>query len=153
MKIILSFLRTYWPQVVCVVAFVALLLLLSGCTTTKYVEVERVRTDTAYVAKIQRDSVWLHDSVFVERFFRGDTVFELRDRWHVKYVERLRTDTVFRQRVDSVPVPYAVEVEVERKLSWWQRLRMGLGSVALAGLIVLVVYGCWRIRDKLLVRK
>lgn len=150
MKKILSFLRTHWPQVVCVVAFVALLLLLSGCTTTKYVEVERVRTDTAYVAKIQRDSVWLHDSVFVERFLRGDTVFELRDRWHTKYVERVRVDTMVRVRVDSVPKPYPVEKLVEKDLSWWQRLRMGIGSVALAGLIGLVVYGCWRIRDKLI---
>lgn len=150
MKRILSFLRTFWPYVLCAVSVVALLLLLSGCTTTKYVEVERVRTDTAYVAKIQRDSVWLHDSVFVERFLRGDTVFELRDRWHVKYVERLRTDTVYRQRVDSVPVPYAVEVEVEKKLSWLERLMMFLGSVSSGALLVLVVYGCWRIRDKLL---
>ena len=108
------------------------LLLLTGCRTTRYVEVERVRTDTAYVSKIQRDSVWLHDSVMVERFLRGDTVFELRDRWHVKYVERVRTDTVYRQRAEIIPKPYPVEVE--RRLSWWQRLRLWLGNVALVAL-------------------
>lgn len=118
-------------------------LLLQGCRTPAPTIVERVRTDTAYVSKIQRDSVWLHDSVMVERWLRGDTVFEFRDRWHVKYVERLRVDTVYRARVDSVPVPYEVEKEVPAQLSWWQRLRLGLGSAVLLGLVGLVG---WRLR-------
>lgn len=118
-------------------------LLLQGCRTPAPTIVERVRTDTAYVSKIQRDSVWLHDSVMVERWLRGDTVFEFRDRWHVKYVERLRVDTVYRARVDSVPVPYEVVKEVPAQLSWWQRLRLGLGSAVLLGLVGLVG---WRLR-------
>ena len=118
-------------------------LLLQGCRTPAPTIVERVRTDTAYVSKIQRDSVWLHDSVMVERWLRGDTVFEFRDRWHVKYVERLRTDTVYRARVDSVPVPYEVEKLVERQLTWWQRLRLGIGSAVLIGLVGFVA---WRLR-------
>lgn len=122
---------------------VAVALLLQGCRTPAPTIVERVRTDTAYVSKIQRDSVWLHDSVMVERWLRGDTVFEFRDRWHVKYVERLRVDTVYRARVDSVPVPYEVVKEVERRLSWWQRLRLGLGSAVLLGLVGFVG---WRLR-------
>lgn len=118
-------------------------LLLQGCRTPAPTIVERVRTDTAYVSKIQRDSVWLHDSVMVERWLRGDTVFEFRDRWHVKYVERLRVDTVYRARVDSVPVPYEVVKEVERRLSWWQQLRLWLGSAVLLGLVGFVG---WRLR-------
>ena len=124
-------------------AMVVAALLLQGCRTPAPTIVERVRTDTAYVSKIQRDSVWLHDSVMVERWLRGDTVFEFRDRWHVKYVERLRTDTVYRARVDSVPVPYEVEKLVERQLTWWQRLRLGIGSAVLIGLVGFVA---WRLR-------
>ena len=124
-------------------AMVAVALLLQGCRTPAPTIVERVRTDTAYVSKIQRDSVWLHDSVMVERWLRGDTVFEFRDRWHVKYVERLRVDTVYRARVDSVPVPYEVEKEVPAQLSWWQRLRLWLGSAVLIGFVGFVG---WRLR-------
>lgn len=124
-------------------AMLVAVLLLQGCRTPAPTIVERVRTDTAYVSKIQRDSVWLHDSVMVERWLRGDTVFEFRDRWHVKYVERLRVDTVYRARVDSVPVPYEVVKEVPAQLSWWQRLRLGLGSAVLIGLVGFVG---WRLR-------
>lgn len=114
-------------------------LLLQGCRTPAPTIVERVRTDTAYVSKIQRDSVWLHDSVFFA--LTGDTV--RIERWRTKYVERLRVDTVYRARVDSVPVPYEVVKEVERRLSWWQRLRLGLGSAVLIGLVGFVG---WRLR-------
>lgn len=139
-------LRVFWPYVLCVAVVLVVVFAFASCTTTKFVEVEKVVKDTTYITKQQRDSVWLHDSVFVA--LTGDTV--RIEKWHTKFVERLRTDTVYRQRVDSVPVPYAVEVEVEKKLSWLERLMMFLGSVTSGALLVLVVYGCWRIRDKLL---
>lgn len=120
-------------------AMVAVALLLQGCRTPAPTIVERVRTDTAYVSKIQRDSVWLHDSVFFA--LTGDTV--RIERWRTKYVERLRVDTVYRARVDSVPVPYEVVREVERRLSWWQRLRLGIGSAVLLGLVGFVG---WKLR-------
>lgn len=123
--------------------FFAAAMLLQGCRTSGPAVVERVRTDTLRMVTERRDSVWLHDSVFVERFLRGDTVFVFQDRWHTKFVERVLTDTVYRVRVDSVPVPCEVVKEVERELSWWQRFRMGLGSVVLIGVIG---FGAYRLR-------
>lgn len=71
----------------------------------KVVEQERVRTEWRDRLRIERDSIYLHDSVLIER--RGDTVF--RDRWHVRTQRFYRHDTVYLSRVDSVP--YTVYIE------------------------------------------
>ena len=119
-------------------------LLLTACTTTKVVTVERVRTDTLRLVKQQRDSIYLHDSTLIRE--KGDTI--LIERWHTQYRERLRIDTMYQSRVDSVPVPYPVEVEVEKKLSWWQRTQMYAGDAMLLLLLGGVVYGVIRLRLK-----
>ena len=49
--------------------------LLVGCTTTRYVPVPSVSVDSVYVDRFHRDSVYLHDSVFVNQYSKGDTVF------------------------------------------------------------------------------
>ena len=106
------------------------LTLFASCTTTKYVEVERVSHDTTYVSKHSRDSIYLHDSVHVKE--KGDTVWV--ERWHTQWRERTKTDTVYKSRVDSVPAPYPVDkrVEVEKQLTWWQTLQIWLGRIVLA---------------------
>ena len=52
------------------------LFFLFGCTKTEYITVEKVRTDTAFVMKWQRDSVWLHDSVYVTE--KGEYIMKIR---------------------------------------------------------------------------
>ena len=119
----------------CLIILVALLLV--GCKTKeRVVTVEKVRTDTTYITKHQRDSVWLHDSIHVTE--KGDTI--RIERWHTKYVEKATHDTLYQHKTDSVPVPYPVEKLVERELSWWQQTRMHLGEalLALAGIAVVV---------------
>ena len=112
-------------------------LLLVGCKTKeKVVTVEKVRNDTTYITKHQRDSVWLHDSIHVTE--KGDTI--RIERWHTKYVEKATHDTLYQATHDTIPQPYPVEKLVERKLSWWQQTRMHLGEalLALAGIAVAV---------------
>ena len=119
----------------CIVILVALLLV--GCKTKeKVVTVEKVRNDTTYITKHQRDSVWLHDSIHVTE--KGDTI--RIERWHTKYVERATHDTLYQATHDTIPQPYPVEKLVERELSWWQQTRMHLGEalLALAGIAVAV---------------
>lgn len=119
----------------CLVILVALLLV--GCKTKeKVVTVEKVRNDTTYITKHQRDSVWLHDSIHVTE--KGDTI--RIERWHTKYVEKATHDTLYQATHDTIPQPYPVEKLVERELSWWQQTRMHLGEalLALAGIAVVV---------------
>ena len=119
----------------CLIILVALLFV--GCKTKeKVVTVEKVRNDTTYITKHQRDSVWLHDSIHVTE--KGDTI--RIEKWHTKYIEKATHDTLYQHKTDSVPVPYPVEKLVERDLSWWQQTRMHLGEalLALAGIAVAV---------------
>ena len=119
----------------CLIILVAVLLV--GCKTKeRVVTVEKVRNDTTYITKHQRDSVWLHDSIHVTE--KGDTI--RIERWHTKYVEKATHDTLYQHKTDSVPVPYPVEKLVERELTWWQQTRMHLGEalLALAGIAVVV---------------
>ena len=126
--------------------FLMLLAWLTSCTTTKYVEVERIRTDTTYITKWQKDSVWLHDSIHIRE--RGDTV--RIEKWHTQWRDRLRVDTIYQATHDTIPQPFPVETikEVPAELSWWQRLRIWIGNIGLIAILgVIGYYGVklWRV--------
>ena len=120
-------------QALSVVVLLAVAAVLGSCTTTKYVEVPKVHTDTLYVSKTQKDSIYLHDSVFVNQWKSGDTIYQTRDRWRTEWRDRLVTDTVLHMVTDTVAKPYPViqEKKVEAALTWWQRFRMMLGDIAI----------------------
>jgi len=105
--------------------------LLMGCTTTKYVPVVEHRTDTLMKYSTIRDSIYMSDSIYVSDFVRDDTVYKTVDRWHTRYVERIRTDTLYQSLTDSIPVPYPVVKEVprERKPVEWVVLMSGLLAI------------------------
>ena len=106
-------------------------LLLTGCTTTKYVPVETVRIDTMKVTKYERDSIYIHDSTIVRE--KGDTM--LIEKWHTRWRDRWMHDTVYQSRVDSIPKPYPVEKRVPAELSWWQQTRLHLANILLYALL------------------
>ena len=123
-----------------IVAFIvgiALCALFGSCTTTEYVTVEKIKHDTTYVSKVQRDSIWLHDSIYMKEWMKGDTVYRDVDRWHTKYIEKQVHDTVYKARVDSVPKPYPVIKEVEKPLSRRDHMIMCIGVFAIIGAL------CW----------
>ena len=121
-----------WGLWICVLMMVALWL--TSCTTTRVVTVEKVKTDTTYITKHQRDSVWLHDSIHVTE--RGDTI--RIEKWHTKYIEREVHDTLYRAKTDSIPVPYEVIKEVPRKSTWFERIMFCTGIIAILCLILFV---------------
>ena len=125
--------------------------LVSSCAVKeRVVTVERVRTDTLREIRNIRDSIYLHDSVFIKQYERGETVFVEKERWHTRYQDRLLMDTMYVSRMDSVPVPHPVETLVERQLSWWQRTQMYAGDVFLLVLLGGVVYGVIRMKKGIL---
>ena len=122
--------------VLLVILVVLICLLFASCTKTEYIAVEKVRNDTTYINKVQRDSIYLHDSTFVK--MAGDTVWI--ERWHTKWQNHLEHDTVYKARTDSVPVPYPVTKYVEKNLSWMQKTLMGAGILSLMALIVFIAF-------------
>jgi len=124
---------------------VVVMAVMCGCTTTKYITVERVTHDTTYVAKHQRDSIWLHDSIRMSE--KGDTI--LIEKWHTKYVEREVHDTLYQAKIDSIPAPYQVTEYVEKPLGWWPKMLIWIGIIALMVVIVIVV---WKLKRFLPIR-
>lgn len=125
--------------------FVFMLSLIAGCKShERVVVVETVRADTLRLSRNIRDSVWLHDSIYIRD--KGDTMFI--ERWHTRWRDRTVHDTTYVSKTDSVPVPYPVEVKVPRELSWWQRLRMHAGGVALSLLAIWLGVQIWKIYKK-----
>jgi hypothetical protein len=139
-----SALKTAWWAFVGIIIMLFIAAALSGCTTTKYVEIEKIRTDTTYITKLQKDSVWIHDSVEVK--IKGDSV--LIERWHTKYKEKIVRDTTYVAKHDTIPQPYPVEKLVEKKLSWFQQTEIWAGRVILTILAGLVLSAILRIKKK-----
>ena len=126
--------------IVIIFVMFALCAILGSCTTTEYVTVEKVRTDTVRVNHTERDSIYLHDSVYVKEWMKGDTVYRDVDRWHTKYVESIRHDTVYKSNTDTVQAYYEVVKEVPQKLSKWEKNLMAIGFMAIIGIVVFIIY-------------
>lgn len=117
------------------------LLVCCGCKT-QYVEVERVRIDTTYITQHQRDSIYLHDSTYVHEYIKGDTIYVEVDRWKTHYIERTSHDTIYKHKVDSIPIPYPVE----KKLSFRQRIAINCFPLVL---LLLIASGIWIFRKRI----
>ena len=98
--------------------FVLLLVSCAGCSP-KIVERIVVQHDTTTVH--HRDTTFRRDSVYIREWMKGDTV----------YIEKYKDRYIFRDRWrDSVSVrevhdTTAVEVKVEKNLSWAQKAKIG----------------------------
>lgn len=117
-------------------------MLLVGCTTTRYVPVPSVSVDSVYIDRFQRDSIYQRDSVYVNRWTAGDTVYQDKVVWKYLYRDKVKYDTVSVLRSDTVRVPYPVE----RRLTKWEQVRLNVGGwvIALVVITILVVVG-WAI--------
>ena len=100
-------------------AVLVLLLAAGASCSPKIVERIVVQHDTTTVH--HRDTTYRRDSVYIREWMKDDTV----------YVDRFRDRYVFRDRWrDSVSVrevhdTTAVEVKVEKNLSWAQKAKIG----------------------------
>lgn len=127
----------------------AMLTLFCGCSTPQPVVVERVvvKTDTLYKARTSADTFRIHDSVYVEHYTRGDTVYRLKSVWRWRDRISTKTDTIYKAMLQTyttrLPIP------VERRLSTWERTQMRVGQFTI-GAVVLVVLSLllWLIHRK-----
>lgn len=111
-------------------------LFLCGCRT-EYVPVESVRYDSVMIEKLMRDSVFVRDSVYLQE--KGDTIYKYKDKY--VYVYKNRVDTFFAEKIREIEVP----VPVERKLTWWERVKMEWLDRIFAALIIVALY--WNLKE------
>lgn len=121
-------------------------LVLTGCKTTKVVEVpvEVVKTEYVYRDRvdtvIKNDFIKIHDSIYVQ--ISGDTVYKYVER--IKYLNSnnnhmsYKTDTLV--KIDSIPVPITNTVYKEvNKMFWWQKMFMWMGVLGILGVGLWVI--------------
>lgn len=102
-----------------------------SCKQIQYVPVETVKTE--YKDRILKDSVYLHDSVFIRS--QNDTLYI--EKYRYLYRDKIVKDSVV--ITDSIQVPYPVVqtvVEYKRGIFWW------LGVVFS---VALVLFGSFKV--------
>ena len=116
-----------------------LLLVMTSCTTQKPVVLERVinKTDTLYKTNYIADTFRVHDSIYVESYMIGDTIYKTKNVYKWRDRVSVKTDTIYKPilRADSIPVP----VPVEHKATWWERTQMFAGKIAVGAVILCLI--------------
>ena len=113
-----------------------------SCKQVQYIPVETVKTE--YRDKLQRDSVYLFDSVYVKE--KGDTL--ILERYRYLYRNKLIRDSIHLN--DTIRVPYPIEVvkHAKKRLSGWQNFQIWCGRIVLVGMLFLLVFFLLRLRRK-----
>lgn len=107
------------------------LLWLVGCKQVQYVPVHSVHTDSIYLTNTVRDSIYKYDSIYIHD--RGDTVEVVKYRY--LFVDKLRHDTLYMERKDTVRLPYPVEKQLTR----WEQFRLDVGGYALCAVVIIIL--------------
>lgn len=121
----------------------AILVVLTGCKSIEYVPVEKVVTqvDSIYINKVQVDSIFERDSIFVNQYIKGDTVYCDKVSYVYRYRDKLRIDTLHHWNVDSVLMNHTRIVEVEKPPTIWQSFIHYLGILGFAVIVVFLIKG------------
>lgn len=116
------------------IALASVAILLTCCKTkTVYVPVESIRTEKEYIDKWHRDSIYVQDSIIINR--AGDTIYVEKHKYI--YIDKLVRDSVFLVDSVMVEVPYPViEIKEVNRLKNWQIILMCLGAGLIAWLAI-----------------
>lgn len=125
------------------VAVIVLLALTVCSCKTKYIETVHYQPvevhDTVNTVQHIRDSITLHDSVFIHT--KNDTVYS--EKWRTEHHWHTKRDTVYKSKeVPKVVTDTIVkirEVPVDKivyKQHWWQNALSWVGGLFLLGLLI-----------------
>ena len=114
--------------------------LLAGCSPRI---VESTRTQIEYRDRIQRDSLYVHDSIYVFQHAKNDTVYMDKYVYKYAYKDRYIHDTTYIAKHDTT----TVVKEVPAKLTKMQQWKQDTYGWLLTFLLALVI---WCLRKPLL---
>ena len=134
-------------------------LLLTACGVARPVlESDNTKVEVKVVEKIVKDTAWFELPVIVEKVATLDTASVLENKYAKS--EAVVSGGVLHHSLSTKPVkePVSVEskeivrdsivyrgriqtktVEVEKKLTWWQTLKMKTGGVTLLAIVLIVI--------------
>lgn len=119
----------YLVATIAILIYLYIMFSFIGCTTTKYVPIESVRTE--YINKVEKDTVIINNDRVVKE--KGDTVYIVNTKY--VYKTKNKIDTIL--RIDTIPIIQEVEVIKEvNKLKDWQVVLMVLGG----GMVAVIGY-------------
>ena len=119
----------YLVATIAILIYLYIMFSFIGCTTTKYVPIENVRTE--YINKIEKDTVIINNDRLVKE--KGDTIYIVNTKY--VYKTKNKIDTIL--RIDTIPIIQEVEVIKEvNKLKDWQVILMVLGG----GMVAVIGY-------------
>ena len=135
------------------ILWTAALLMLLSCATRKasteavsvadnYKSTERL--DSIFIYSLLRDSIYLHDSIYVRE--KGDTVYKHVEKLRYKYINSV--DTMYRTivRVDTAYVDRTkLEVRekpvyVEQHIKWYNKCFIWLGRICCLAAILWAIF-------------
>lgn len=94
--------------------------------------VETVKIE--YKERLRVDSIYQYDSIFQDRYMKGDTVFFTKEKYKYLYWDKLRVDTISRDSIVQVPYPVKGDTIYTNKLNWYQEACMWFTSLVLVAL-------------------
>lgn len=119
----------YLVAIIAILIYLYIMFSFIGCTTTKYVPIESVRTE--YINKVEKDTVIINNDRLIKE--KGDTVYIVNTKY--VYKTKNKIDTIL--RIDTIPIIQEVEVIKEvNKLKDWQVVLMVLGG----GMVAVIGY-------------
>ena len=117
-----------------------LTLCLPSCTRTVEKVVDHHTTDTLIQVRTRIDSTFLHDSVMVDRYVKGDTVFVVKDRYKTLYKYLLHTDTLHVTHTDTLLQTRTITKEVAKPTPWYRSALQWAGVLAIVGGVLWVLW-------------
>lgn len=126
----------YLVATIAILIYLYIMFSFIGCTTTKYVPIENIRTE--YINKVEKDTVVINNDRLIKE--KGDTVYIVNTKY--VYKTKNKIDTIL--RIDTIPIIQEVEVikEVNRLKNWQVVLMvLGGGMVAVIGYKVIRMIG------------
>lgn len=119
-------------------AFMTLLFTMPSCRTIEKVEYVH-HYDTVYLSKVEKDSVYLKDSIYI--YSKADTVYFIKWKERIKYL--VKTDTIFKASNDTLIINKVEYKEVEKK----RRTRDIFAIFGLVSFLTLVGYVFYKIKS------
>lgn len=105
-----------------------------GCNPKQFVvENNSTKIDSVYIFDLQYDSIYIKDSVFVEK---GDTITIYKER--DKFVYKFEIDTIMSYKVDSVYIEKPIIIEKE--LNWFENTMLILGKISLFIVLGVIIW-------------